>query len=82
MLGFVLLSFKEGDKNDVEMQLRKEKEVKEICQTFGPYDAIVTLKCQNNEELRSIIYYKIRKMSNIESTLTLVSSSRDKRTST
>ena len=74
VLGFVLLHCKNGTEDEVVSQLKNEKEVEEILQTFGPYDTIVKLNCKNNDELRSIIYHKIRRISNIESTVSLTSS--------
>ena len=68
--GFVLLSCKDGTENDIMSQLKNERGVKEIFQTFGPYDMLVKLKCRNKDELRFLIYYKIRKMNNIKSTIT------------
>ena len=73
MLGFVLLLCKDGTEEEVAAQLRNENGIKEICRTHGPYDMIVKLKCKDNDEMRSIIYYKIRRISDVKSTVVLTS---------
>ena len=73
MLGFVLLLCKDGTEEEVAAQLRTEDGVEEICRTHGPHDMIVKLKCKDNDELRSIIYYKIRRISDVKSTVVLTS---------
>lgn len=73
MLGFVFLLCKDGTEEVVSAQLRNEGGVEDICRTHGSYDTIVKIKCKDNDELRSIIYYKIRRISDVKSTMVLTS---------
>ena len=73
MLGFVLLLCKDGTEEGVAAQLRTERGVEEVCRTHGPYDTIVKLKCKDNDEMRSTIYYKIRRIDDVKSAVVLTS---------
>ena len=52
--------------------LSAEKDVKfEIQGVYGIYDIILKLTSSNTERLRSIITFKIRKITQVQSTLTM-----------
>ena len=52
-----------ADQNDVKM---------EIQGVYGVYDIIVKLSSDNNEKLKSIVTNDIRKIENVQSTLTML----------
>ena len=52
--------------------LKDEKDVKFTTQgVYGIYDIILKLSSDNTDILRNIITYKIRKIKNVQSTLTM-----------
>ncbi|MDH3658155.1 MAG: Lrp/AsnC ligand binding domain-containing protein [Nitrosopumilus sp.] len=60
-----------NDKTSVD-KLKSIKEIKHIEQTFGPYDAVIRLESESNNTIKHIIRDKIRNVTGIQSTLTLV----------
>ena len=53
--------------------LKDEKDVKFTTQgVYGIYDIILKLSSDNTDILRNIITYKIRKINNVQSTLTMM----------
>lgn len=70
---FVLINCELGSEESVITQLRSIEEVKEVHGTFGAYDILVKIQSDRVETLREIITWKIRKIENIRSTLTLMS---------
>tara|TARA_B100000749_G_scaffold9450_1_gene7835 strand:- start:36 stop:299 length:264 start_codon:yes stop_codon:yes gene_type:complete len=53
--------------------LKDEKDVKFTTQgVYGIYDIILKLSSDNTDILRNIITYKIRKIKNVQSTLTMM----------
>jgi DNA-binding Lrp family transcriptional regulator len=51
--------------------LRKIDEVKEVYLAHGAYDLIAKVSGESFDQLREIVYTRIRNLSNIKSTLTL-----------
>ncbi|MFB5631323.1 MAG: Lrp/AsnC family transcriptional regulator [Nitrosopumilaceae archaeon] len=70
---FVLINCELGSEESVITQLRSIEEVIEVHGTFGAYDILVKIQSDRVETLREIITWKIRKIENIRSTLTLMS---------
>jgi len=59
--------------NEVKEILAAESEVNyEVQGVYGVYDIILKISVDNTEELRSIITNKIRKISKVQSTLTMM----------
>ncbi len=59
--------------NEVKEILAAESEVNyEVQGVYGVYDIIIKISADNAEELRSIITNKIRKISKVQSTLTMM----------
>ena len=52
-----------ADQNDVKLELQG---------VYGVYDIIVKLSSDNSEKLRSIVTSDIRKIENVQSTLTMM----------
>ena len=58
---------------DVKEMLADQDDVKmEIQGVYGVYDIIIKLSSDNNEKLKSIVTNDIRKIENVQSTLTML----------
>lgn len=70
---YVLINCDLGREENILETLRKIKSVKEAHGTFGAYDIIAEVSAKSAEDLRENITWKIRKLPDIRSTLTLTS---------
>jgi len=68
----VLINCDLGKEEDALETLRSIKSVKEAHGTFGSYDIIAEVSAETAQELREDITWKIRKLTYIRSTLTLM----------
>lgn len=71
---FVLINCKLGYQSQVADKLKTIKNITEVIQVSGSYDIIAKVEHTINE-LRDVITWKIRKISNIASTLTIMKKS-------
>jgi len=69
---YVLINCELGSEDSVISQLKSIEGVKEVHGTFGAYDILVKIESGKVETLRETITWKIRKIDNIRSTLTLM----------
>ncbi len=69
---FVLINCELGSEESVITQLKSLEGVKEVHGTFGAYDILAKIESDRVESLRELITWKIRKIENIRSTLTLM----------
>ncbi len=69
---FVLINCELGSEETVITQLKSLEGVTEVHGTFGAYDILVKIESDRVESLRELITWKIRKIENIRSTLTLM----------
>jgi len=69
---YILASCDAGSDEYVVNRLKDIDEVKEAHGTFGIYDVIAKIESENDEEFRYVISKKIRKISKIRATLTLI----------
>ncbi len=58
--------------NEVKQILADEEIVYEIQGVYGVYDIVLKLSSDNAEKLRAIITNKVRKISKVQSTLTMM----------
>lgn len=68
---FVLINCDLGYEENVINSLKQLDEVDDVQGTFGAYDIIVKISTPDRDRLRDAITWKIRKLQNIRSTLTL-----------
>lgn len=68
---YVLIGCKLGNEKSVISELKSIENVKEVHGTLGLYDIIAKLEADSDEKIKESITKKIRKMSNIRSTMTL-----------
>jgi len=69
---YILASCDTGYDEYVVNRLKNIDGVKEAHGTFGTYDIIAKIESENDEELRYVISKKIRRISKIRATLTLI----------
>ncbi len=69
---YVLINCDIGSEESVMSQLKEIDLVKEVHGTFGAYDIVVLVEADTVESLRDTISWKIRKLENIRSTLTMM----------
>jgi DNA-binding Lrp family transcriptional regulator len=69
---YVLINCGLGKEEDILITLRSISSVKEAHGTFGAYDIIVELSSENRDDLREDITWKIRRLPDVRSTLTLM----------
>jgi DNA-binding Lrp family transcriptional regulator len=71
-LAFVFLSVDLGKEPEVVQGLQEISEVKETYQIYGVYDVIARIEADNMNEIKDVIGFKIRKIENVRSTLTMI----------
>jgi len=69
---YVLINCDLGSEEKVISELKSIEGVVEVHGTFGAYDILAKVKAELVEKLRETITWKIRKITNIRSTLTLM----------
>ena len=69
---YVLLNVESGAEEDVVKELRKIEGVEEAYFSYGVYDIIGKIKSESMEKLKEMVTYKIRAISRVRSTLTLI----------
>ncbi len=69
---YVLITCDLGFDVEIIDEIKQLEEVKEVHGIFGAYDIIVRLESDNVENLKDVITWKIRKLSSVRSTLTLM----------
>ena len=72
MLGYVLISLKEGDENDVRSELLSLDEVKESHILFGERDLIAKIEVENPDALATFVMDKIRTMQQVKVSSTMI----------
>ncbi|MFP3133471.1 MAG: Lrp/AsnC ligand binding domain-containing protein [Nitrososphaeria archaeon] len=71
-IAFVLLTVEPGKEEEVLAKLKAIPEVEEAHRVYGVYDTIVKVNAQTPEKLKDTITWKIRKIENVKSTLTML----------
>jgi len=69
---FVLINCDLGSEEQVISDLKSMDCVKDVYGTFGAYDILANLECDNLEELRQLIISEVRRIKKIRSTITLM----------
>ncbi len=69
---FVLINCEPGKEPSILEQLQKIGSVVDVQETYGIYDIIARIESDNHSQLTNIISDQIRKLNNVNSTLTLI----------
>jgi len=70
-IAYVLINAELGREKTVLKDLRAIENVSEVHLVYGVYDIIVKVEAENMEKLKEILTFKIRRMKEIRSTLTM-----------
>ena len=71
-IAYVFLTTEAGSEGEVLKNVRMLKEVKEAYVVYGIYDIVIKVKANSMDELKDLILSKIRKITRIRSTLTII----------
>jgi DNA-binding Lrp family transcriptional regulator len=69
---FVLINVESGSEEEVVADLKKIDGVVEAYFSYGVYDIIAKVKAESMEKLKEMVTRKIRALSKVRSTLTLI----------
>ncbi len=67
-----MLNVEAGSEDNVLKQLKQIGLVEESYVSYGVYDLIIKVKADTMEDLKEVVTYKIRKIDQVRSTLTLI----------
>jgi DNA-binding Lrp family transcriptional regulator len=68
----VLMNAELGHETTLVSELKKTPNVTEVYAVYGVYDVIVKVEAESMEKLREAIATKLRRISGIKSTLTMI----------
>ena len=71
-IAFVLINTDLGEGAEVEKALKEIQEVHEVYGVYGVYDFVVRLEADTMQNLKDVITNKIRRLSHVRSTLTMI----------
>jgi DNA-binding Lrp family transcriptional regulator len=69
---YILINCELGSEESIIQKLKNITGISEVSGTFGAYDVLAKIESPTAETLREIITWKIRKVDQIRSTLTLM----------
>jgi DNA-binding Lrp family transcriptional regulator len=70
-IAYVLINSELGKENSVIKELGNLNEISEVHLIYGVYDLIAKVEAESTEKLKEMIAFKIRRLQDIRSTLTL-----------
>ncbi len=68
---FVLINTNLGTETVLQSELKKVEGIVGVYQVFGIYDMVVVVEAESDQQLRDIIFSRIRPLKYLRSTLTL-----------
>jgi len=71
-IAYILINCELGSEESIIQELKKLDGVIEVHGTFGAYDILAKIESSTVDVLREVITWKIRKIDQIRSTLTLM----------
>jgi len=69
---YVLFNVGSGSEDQILEELRGIAEVKEAFFSYGVYDLIVKISTDSMEELKELVSHRLRNITNVKSTVTLI----------
>jgi DNA-binding Lrp family transcriptional regulator len=69
---FVLINVESGSEDEVLKELKKMEGVEEAFFSYGVYDIITRIRADSMENLKDMVTRRIRGLSKVRSTLTLI----------
>lgn len=70
-IAYVLINAELGREKTLLKDLKAIENINEVHLAYGVYDIIVKVEAENMEKLKEILTFKIRRMKEIRSTLTM-----------
>jgi len=68
---FVLINTRPGTDAVLQSELKKVEGIVGVYQVYGVYDMVVVLEAESEEQLKDIVFSRIRALKYLRSTLTL-----------
>ena len=69
---YVLFNIGSGSEDQILEELRGIAEVQEAFFSYGVYDLIVKIRTDSMEELKELVSHRLRIITNVKSTVTLI----------
>jgi DNA-binding Lrp family transcriptional regulator len=69
---FVLINVESGSEDEVLKELKTMEGVEEAYFSYGVYDLITKIRADSMDKLKEVVTRKIRTLSKVRSTLTLI----------
>jgi DNA-binding Lrp family transcriptional regulator len=69
---YVLINVESGSEDDVLKELTATEGVEEAYFSYGVYDLITKIKADTMDKLKEMVTHRIRTLSKVRSTLTLI----------
>lgn len=69
---FVLLNVDLGSEDEVLQEIKTIDGVLEAHRVYGVYDTVVVVEMDSTEKLKEVVTWKIRRLSKVRSTLTMI----------
>ena len=70
-IAYVLINAELGREKVLLKDLRAIENINEVYLVYGVYDIIIKVEAENMEKLKEILTFKIRRLSDVSSTLTM-----------
>ncbi|MCX8176110.1 MAG: Lrp/AsnC ligand binding domain-containing protein [Candidatus Bathyarchaeota archaeon] len=71
-IAFVLINVQPGSEGKVIEKLKTFDKVKEVYGLYGIYDIMVKIETSSLEEVKETVDFKIRKLENVRSSITMI----------
>jgi len=68
---FVLINTRPGTDTVLQSELKKVEGIVGVYQVYGVYDIVVVIEAESEEQLKDIVFSRIRTLKYLRSTLTL-----------
>ena len=69
---YVLFNVSSGSEDLILEKIRSMAEVQEAYFSYGVYDLVVKIKTDSMEQLKELVSHRLRAITNVKSTLTLI----------
>ncbi len=74
---YVLINTNFGMEDSVVRDLKKVEGVTEAFKVYGVYDIVAKVEAQTQEKIKEMISWKLRKISDVKSTITMMVSNKN-----
>ena len=71
-MAFAMISAETGVEAEIMEELKNIPGVQEVYQVYGVYDIIIKIEAETMQELREVVFSRVRNLDKIRSTLTMI----------